>query len=170
MVIELVKKSINKLARLLGSPFQSSRCKTDETAMLAIGALLSNQQCLMPPLSKINDSEFKIFSQFGDDGIIQYLIHQLDVSHRTFVEFGVENYAEANTRFLLMNDNWRGLIMDGSAAHIRQITNDPIYWKFDLTTVHAFVDVENINQLILLEEKIKTELEESKKKAGKTAF
>ena len=53
----------------------------------------------------INDYEFKVFSQFGEDGIIQYLINNLDISKKKFIEFGVENYEEANTRFLLENDN-----------------------------------------------------------------
>jgi hypothetical protein len=50
----------------------------------------------------------RVFSQFGDDGIIQYIISRLDLpnAERRFVEFGVENYREANTHFLLLNDNW----------------------------------------------------------------
>lgn len=48
-----------------------------------------------------------MFSQFGDDGIIQYIIAnaELEPDERRFIEFGVENYKESNTRFLLMNDN-----------------------------------------------------------------
>ena len=38
---------------------------------------------------------------------------------RVFVEFGVEDYAESNTRFLLVNDAWRGLIIDAGTAHRR---------------------------------------------------
>ena len=38
----------------------------------------------------------------------------LDESLRTFVEFGVENYEEANTRFLLENNNWSGLVLDSN--------------------------------------------------------
>src|SRR4051812_43008534 len=56
----------------------------------------------------IHDAELKVYSQFGDDGIIQYLINKVEVGSRSFAEFGVEDYTEANTRFLLANDNWRG--------------------------------------------------------------
>ena len=57
---------------------------------------------------EINDIEFKIFSQFGDDGIIQYLIYKLQIEEKNFnfIEFGVENYLESNTRYLLLNNNW----------------------------------------------------------------
>lgn len=97
----------------------------------------------------IRDAEFDVFSQFGDDGIIQYLIRAADVGDlRTFVEFGVGNYTEANTRFLLINDNWRGLVMDCDAANVASIRSGPLYWKYDLTAVHAFVDCENVNAVL----------------------
>lgn len=95
------------------------------------------------------DAEFNVFSQFGDDGIIQYLIRAADVGDlRTFVEFGVGNYTEANTRLLLVNDNWRGLVMDCDAANVASIRNGPLYWKYDLTAVHAFIDRGNVNAVL----------------------
>jgi hypothetical protein len=66
--------------------------------------------------NNINDYEFRVFSQFGDDGIIQYLIDNLEIkkNERKFIEIGVGDYSESNTRFLLMKDYWEGLILDGS--------------------------------------------------------
>jgi hypothetical protein len=99
-------------------------------------------------LGNIQDAEFKVFSQFGDDGIIQYLIHTVDITDDSFVEFGVENYMESNTRFLLMNNNWRGLVIDGSRKNIEFIRNHELYWKHALTAVDGFITRENINVLI----------------------
>ena len=67
------------------------------------------------------DIEFKVFSQFGDDGIIQYLIEKINIprEYENFIEFGVENYSESNTRYLLFNNNWSGLIMDASNKNIK---------------------------------------------------
>jgi len=98
----------------------------------------------------IQEAEFKVFSQFGDDGIIQYLVNRVEIpaGRRRFIEFGVENYRESNTRFLLLNNNWSGLILDGSADNINSIKNDQIYWKHELTAVHSFIDRDNINELI----------------------
>ena len=58
---------------------------------------------------KLCDSEFAVFSQWGEDGIIQYLIDRVPLETKTFIEFGVEDYTESNTRFLMMHDNWSGL-------------------------------------------------------------
>jgi hypothetical protein len=98
-------------------------------------------------LDRLADAEFRVFSQFGDDGIIQYLVHYLSVAPTSFVEFGVESYAESNTRFLLVNDNWRGMIMDASQDYMAGVRSDDIYWRHDLTAVAAFIDRDNINAL-----------------------
>jgi hypothetical protein len=93
--------------------------------------------------------EFSVFSQFGDDGIIQWLIHRISGLSETFVEFGVGDYREANTRFLLVNDNWSGLVMDSSRRNIDAIRHDQISWRHDLQSKCAFATAENIDQLLL---------------------
>jgi hypothetical protein len=100
------------------------------------------------PAADIHGSEFRTFSQWGEDGILQHLLRHLPVIPKTFVEFGVENYSEANTRFLLVNDNWSGLVIDGSATNIQSIKQDDIYWRHNLKAEHAFITSENINTLI----------------------
>ncbi|MCZ8360523.1 MAG: hypothetical protein O9350_22485 [Microcystis sp. LE19-388.1G] len=94
------------------------------------------------------DNEFKVFSQNGEDGIIQFLVRKLEIKEKIFIEFGVENYLESNTRFLLRNNNWSGLILDGSADNINYIKNDSIYWRHNLTAIQAFITKDNINNLI----------------------
>ena len=96
----------------------------------------------------LTDFEFKVSSQGGEDGIIQFIINQIDIANKIFIEFGVENYTESNTRFLLQNNNWSGLVIDGSTENINYIKNDPIYWRYNLKAECAFIDRDNINRLI----------------------
>tara|TARA_B110000503_G_C7085341_1_gene387021 strand:- start:91 stop:966 length:876 start_codon:yes stop_codon:yes gene_type:complete len=98
----------------------------------------------------IKKKEFKVFSQWGEDGIIDYLISNLDIENKTFIEFGVENYEESNTKFLLLNKNWEGFIMDSSSNNINHIKNSELYWKHSLKAVISFVNKENINDLLEL--------------------
>ncbi|MDP2362736.1 MAG: hypothetical protein Q8M94_03085, partial [Ignavibacteria bacterium] len=120
---------------------------SNETLALAIGSMLSKQQLLMSS-TDINDFEFKIFSQFGEDGIIQHLIKYVKVENKIFIEFGVENYQESNTRFLMMNNNWQGFVMDGSDKAIKSLKNRNWYWKYNLTGKAVFIDKDNINELL----------------------
>ena len=118
-------------------------------AKLLSARILIRQMRQLGPLSRLADAEFKVFSQFGDDGIIQYLLQQVEIpeTSRRFIEFGVQDYQESNTRFLMVNDNWRGLIIDGSESNIQKVVSDPLYWRHDLTAVAAFIDRDNINDL-----------------------
>ncbi len=94
------------------------------------------------------DAEFKVFSQWGEDGIIQRLVRAVPIAKPVFVEFGVQDYTEANTRFLLVNNHWSGLVMDGDAQHIAAIRRSPLYWRHNLKAECAFIDRDNINGLI----------------------
>ena len=60
----------------------------------------------------------------------------------------MEDYSEANTRFLLVNNFWRGLIIDGEKTNMNKVRNSDLYWKSNLTAIDAWVDKESINQLI----------------------
>lgn len=119
----------------------------DNLKMLS-SKILIEQMNRCGPYNSIHRVEFKVFSQFGDDGIIQYLIHNAEVDIEKFVEFGVEDYSESNTRFLLMNNNWQGFVMDASAEHIQHIKRQEYYWKYDLAAVQCWIDRDNINGVI----------------------
>lgn len=99
-------------------------------------------------ISELRDCEFSVFSQYGQDGIIQYLIHQIPNIRESFVEFGVQSYAESNTRFLLKKWNWSGLIIDGDDKHLQYVKKAGISWQHDLEVVQAFLTRENINDII----------------------
>ena len=144
--IKYIRQAIQNIN---GIPVENQKAKNehDEIKLLLAKSLISNQKIS----NSIHDVEFKIFSQWGDDGIIQYLINNIEIQNKIFIEFGVENYTESNTRFLLVNNNWKGLVIDGSEEHINYIKNDTIYWKYDLTAKTNFITAENINQLFLNE-------------------
>jgi hypothetical protein len=143
---KLIKWCIRRIGDGLG--IVALQDQINEVKLLAAGALIRHMKG-RDALGSINEAEFKVFSQFGDDGIIQYLVHCLRISARqqVFIEFGVENYEEANTKFLLLNDNWRGLVLDGSSTNIDAVTRDGYYWRYDLTAAAAFVDRDNVNDL-----------------------
>ena len=99
-------------------------------------------------IDTLEEVEFRVFSQWGEDGIIQWLINNTVLDKKIFVEFGVEDYVESNTRFLLMNNNWAGLVIDGSEENVKKIRQWDDYWKYDLRAVSRFITRDNINSII----------------------
>ena len=111
-------------------------------------ARIENRQIVTQGAIGTQANEFRAFSQWGEDGILQYLIRETEPENKIFVEFGVETYVESNTRFLLINDNWSGLVIDGDEDNIQYIRRDPIYWRYNLKAECSFITAENINELI----------------------
>lgn len=136
---------INKIKRLI-SLFKSLDSRL-ENIQNALGRVEMRQNESKDNVSII-DSEFKVYSQWGEDGIIQGLVNKVVIENPIFIEFGVETYTESNTRFLLINNNWSGLIIDGSEKNINFIKSDPIYWKHNLKAECSFITKDNINAII----------------------
>ncbi len=124
--------------------------KTVTEAKMLTAKLLVDRLAERGLIEDVQQAEFKVFSQFGEDGIIQYLVRraQIGPDERRLVEFGADFYGEANTRFLVINNNWSGLLIDGNEKSIRTIRKQPFFWERDLTAVSAFVDAHNINDII----------------------
>jgi hypothetical protein len=97
----------------------------------------------------IQQKEFRAYSQFGDDGIIQFLVYFLKLKESgSFIEFGVGDFFESNTHFLLVNNGWSGYVMDGGNANISKLKKSSVYWRYDINAKQAFIDKENINSLL----------------------
>lgn len=150
----MLKRIIGAASHLLASSVQPVVTSLDElkdrqlSNALLLGKLHAVRVAALPDHAKLSQAEFRVFSQWGEDGIVQFLLSRVPTPRRFFVEFGVQNYLESNTRFLLINDNWAGLVMDSSETHIRYIQADAIYWRHELNALHAFVTAENIDELI----------------------
>ncbi|WP_304062795.1 hypothetical protein [Pedobacter glucosidilyticus] len=140
LIRKVLKEELNLLTNRLDN------LKDDSFKILTSKLLL--EEIKKKNINTIKDAEFKVFSQWGDDGIIQYLINNINIEKEIFIEFGVQDYTESNTRYLLMNNNWTGLIMDGSKSHIDFVKRDNIYWQYDLKAIQEFVTAENINMIL----------------------
>src|ERR1039457_532958 len=144
-MMKSIKSILAALKRSVATIDESSK-KLDELKM--------NQGVLLAGLNERKRStnlkhyEFKVFSQWGEDGIIQRLVNVIEIKEKTFIEFGVEDFSESNCRFLLMKDNWSGFVIDGSASNISRLKQSDLYWKYDLAAVGAFITKDNINDLL----------------------
>jgi hypothetical protein len=142
-----INRVITALRQAIINLIRQDRHQDQQKILLAEILMRSSWQEINHPAS-LSAVEFKIFSQWGDDGIIQYLLRQLDFPHHTFIEFGVADYLESNTRFLLMHDNWSGFVIDSSPANIQKLQRSYFFWHYDLQARAAFCDRDNINALL----------------------
>ena len=120
-----------------------------DKVMLCIGKVqISLNRNKYNNIQDLNETEVKIFSQNGEDGIIDYLTQKLKIVNKNFVEIGVGNYRESNTRFLYNSYYCKGLIVDcidGMEKKVKPYVN---LWKGDLRICNKKINSENILDLL----------------------
>lgn len=93
------------------------------------------------------DAEVKVFSQWGEDGILDFLCEKLGISKPRMLEVGAGNFRECNSRFLAENRNASVYLVDGRLDLITTTERDPLIWKNHLFAVNTWVTPENIQTI-----------------------
>lgn len=100
----------------------------------------------------LNETGFRVFSQFEEDGILLYMFAALGMGSRTFVEIGSDDGINSNCANLAFNFGWSGLFIDGNRESIargkRFYARYPHPWMHQPVFVCATVTPENINDLL----------------------
>jgi len=87
-------------------------------------------------LINLNEFEYKIYSQNGEDGIINTIFSKINYSNKYYVEFGGGTRSD-NTRLLREKFGFSGLLMNCSLEN------------FNINCRKEFVTKENINNLFI---------------------
>jgi hypothetical protein len=97
---------------------------------------------------RLNRYERQVFSQTGEDGIIDEIFARIGTTNRVFVEFGVGNGLENNTTCLLTK-GWSGYWLEARDEWVRDIENSfrELLDTRQLTVRQAFITAENIESL-----------------------
>lgn len=85
-------------------------------------------------IQDIKRFERRVYSQNGEDGIIQIIFDKIGVTNKYFVEFGVQDASECNCRYLRDKKGWEGLWMDAGDYQHPYIKKE-------------FINAENVNEL-----------------------
>lgn len=103
-------------------------------------------------LPNFNDTGFKVFSQFEEDGKILYIFSILGTTSKTFVDIGSNDGINSNCANLAINFGWHGLFLDADEKAIaigrRFYGKIPNKWSLKPVFKKAFITPENINALI----------------------
>ena len=104
------------------------------------------RQAPLPEL-ELTKYERSVFSQFGEDGVIEYLFTQIEPTTKYAVEFGAsEGVALSNTRNLLVNQGWSGLLIEGDEQMASRLAEN--YRALPrVRTMSAFVFPGNVETL-----------------------
>jgi hypothetical protein len=101
---------------------------------------------------QLNQTGFRAFSQFEEDGLLLFIFAAIGMTHKTFVEIGSDDGINSNCANLALNFGWHGLFLDGNQTAIERgrcfYSKYPHQWGSKPVFTCAKVQCENINQLI----------------------
>jgi hypothetical protein len=99
-------------------------------------------------IKNINQIYYKVFSQNGEDGIIQYILYSLKIENPKFVEIGTENYRESNTRYIYETNCCDGLIIDGHKNLKEEINQFLPLYKGNLKIFNNMIESNSILEIL----------------------
>lgn len=138
----------NIISKLLNLFRNKTSTKKDLEVKALIGKnILINKRSDYSNFENINEAEEKIFSQNGEDGIIDYILEISNIKNPKFIEIGVEDYIESNTRLLYHIRDSHGLIVD-QTIDINKLSKNLDIWKGRIKVIKKAVNPNNINQII----------------------
>jgi hypothetical protein len=87
------------------------------------------------PFDDLQHYEDSIYSQNGEDGVILKLLSSLGTTNKYYVELGVEDGKQCNTRLLRERYDFHGIMIDGGHRNV------------DLNLFEEFITIQNILEI-----------------------
>jgi hypothetical protein len=123
---------------------QNSR---DRQLILSGQAALNLRNSMDPCFSDIRDAELKVFSQWGEDGILDYICHKLGLRKPRMLEFGVGDFSECNSRFLVENRGASVVLVDSNENLLPFVQNQDCYWRSTVIPLNAWITTNTAQDL-----------------------
>ena len=139
---------IRILKKYLSSIIKHIFDEENQRELILRAKLLSLKNKNYKKIKNLSEVEFQVYSQWGEDGIIDWLVNKFPEIPKNFLEIGTQDYKESNTRFLLVNKNWDGFLIEADKNEVKKIKSQRIFWRHNLKIANEFITKDNINDVI----------------------
>ena len=141
---------MNKILRYLLNLIKKINDESIVSLKLMIGqsAVLSSRAS-SSKFTNLWDAEVKVFSQWGEDGILDFICETLKISKPKFVEIGAGNFHECNSRFLAESRNASVVAIDARTDLVTEVKKMTVFWKTHIFPICEIVTPDNINDLLV---------------------
>lgn len=130
----------SRIYRIFQHEFSSIRVRIGQQTLLS-------SKLLRQTFTKLSDAEVTIFSQWGEDGILDYLSDVASLDRPTILELGAGNFEECNSRFLIENRLSNSVLVDARKDLVTRAENDGAFWKTHLLAINSWITPETIKDI-----------------------
>jgi hypothetical protein len=121
---------------------KSESTNTLALTMLAASSAINASKAAREAYEHLWDAEVKVFSQWGEDGILDYLFDLVGATKPRIIEYGVGNFTECNSRFAAEHRSASVYAVDMREDLVQKVKNLDIFWRNTIFPVCDFVTPE----------------------------
>lgn len=114
--------------------------------LLGQNSIISSR-ILRPTYQSLWDSEVSVYSQWGEDGILDYLCGVIGLVKPKMLELGAGNFIECNSRFLAEFRHASVVAVDGRSDLEESINSLGVSWKTHILPIQTWITPETITQI-----------------------
>ena len=115
--------------------------------MIGVSSVLSSSAA-KNSFKDLWDAEVRVYSQWGEDGILNYLHNSIGIAKPKILEVGAGNFTECNSRFAAEFRNASVYAVDMREDLRKKVEESPLYWRNNLFCEEIFVTTENANSIL----------------------
>ena len=154
-LMSILKLSTSAIRKLLMPRNGKDDLSTEHSLKFMLGqAAILSSRSKYESYKLLWDSEVKVFSQWGEDGIIDFLLTCLNISKPKIVEFGVGEFKECNSRFTAEFRNASVYMVDSNKNLVNYVKKLDLFWKNSLFPVTDFITPKSAKEHILNAQKL----------------
>lgn len=95
---------------------------------------------------ELQKSEYQVFSQHGEDGVVQAILSKIPVKHHYLVEFGAHDGCHMSNSRYLIKKGWNALLIEGDNRFFKQL--ERLYFdNKKVITKQKMLTINNINEV-----------------------
>jgi hypothetical protein len=94
------------------------------------------------------DYECKVYSQWGEDGILDFLFDTLSIDKPCILEFGVGDFSECNSRFSAEYRNANLFLVDSRQDLFPSVKSSSLFWKSIIEVRNSWITPTSARELL----------------------
>jgi hypothetical protein len=98
-------------------------------------------------ISSLHQYRYNIYSQNGEDGVIQEVMKRLDINSGWFCEFGAWDGRYLSNTFNLVEQGWNGVYIEGDIERFKDLQTNTETYKDRLHIIREYVTPSGDNSL-----------------------
>lgn len=110
-------------------------------------AAIHSQRAARPSFRDLFDAEVRVFSQWGEDGILDFICDAVELPRPRCLEIGAGNFTQCNTRWLAEARNASVVAVDAREDLVPTIEGLAVSWRSTVIPLQRWVSASNAHDI-----------------------